>query len=163
MFVTLIVAACAIAALRYRAKRSVSGRAAANSRPFFHSSEIWWVRLLIPSGSGAGHVERQFTRPMVVLKNYNPSLFLGAPLAPSAKSSSHCEPIGAVGRRIAHADLSRLRNIDSARLLKKIAQSNLENFDALRDEAERVCYRITRRVPPAPRQAANLWSIFHSR
>ena len=61
--IALIVAACAIAALRYQAKRSRLAKAPANLRSFFHPNEIWWVRLRIHSGSGS--YETRWTGRMV--------------------------------------------------------------------------------------------------
>ena len=81
---------------------------------------------------------REFTRPVIVLKKYNQYSFLALPLTTAQKPNPYRLPIGTVGGKQAFATLSQLRNIDSKRLVKKIAFVSDDALDAIKKEASRV-------------------------
>ena len=100
---------------------------------YFRESEIWWVRLGKNIGYETNGKSREFTRPVVILKIYNQFSFLAPPLTTAQTANPYRRPIGMVDSRQAFATLSQLRNIDSKRLVKKIA-----HLDAIKKEASRV-------------------------
>jgi mRNA interferase MazF len=107
-------------------------------RPYYREGEVWWVRLGKNIGYEIDGKSREFTRPVIVLKKYNQYSFLAAPLTTAQKPNPYRLPIGIVDGKQAFASLSQLRNIDSKRLVKKIAVVSGEALDVIKKEASRV-------------------------
>jgi mRNA interferase MazF len=78
-----------------------------------------WVHLGVNVGYEIDGKQREFSRPVVVLRKYNQYSFLALPLTTNEKPSKWRVGIGAVTGREAFAVLSQLRNIDSRRLIEK--------------------------------------------
>jgi mRNA interferase MazF len=108
------------------------------SRLFFRDGDIWWVRLGVNVGYETDGKNREFTRPVLVVKKYNQYSFLAIPLTTAQKPNPYRLPIGTVAGKEACATLSQMRNIDSKRLVKKIARLDHNIFDAIKKEASRV-------------------------
>jgi mRNA interferase MazF len=108
------------------------------SRLFFRDGDIWWVRLGMNIGYETDGKSLEFTRPVLVLKKYNQYSFLAVPLTTSLKPNPYRLPIGTVDGKAASASLSQLRNIDSKRLVKKIAHVDKNILDAIKKETSRV-------------------------
>ena len=108
------------------------------SRLFFRDGDIWWVRLGVNVGYETDGKSREFTRPVIVLKKYNQYFFLAVPLTTAQRPNRYRLPIGVVAGEEASATLSQLRNIDSKRLVKKIAHVDADLLTAIiRKEASR--------------------------
>lgn len=107
------------------------------SRLFFRDGDIWWVRLGVNIGYETNDKSREFTRKVIVLKKYNQYSFLATPLTTVQRPNRYRLPIGIVGGKEASANLSQLRNIDSKRLVKKIAHVDDEMLAVIRKEASR--------------------------
>ena len=88
-------------------------------RVYFHEGDIWWVHLGVNVGFEIDGKQREFSRPVVVLRKYNQFSFLALPLTTNAKPNKWRIAIGDVAGRQAFAILSQLRNIDSRRLIEK--------------------------------------------
>ena len=88
-------------------------------RVYFHEGDIWWVHLGVNVGFEIDGKQREFSRPVVVLRKYNQFSFLALPLTTNAKPNKWRIAIGDVAGRQAFAILSQLRNIDSHRLIEK--------------------------------------------
>ena len=108
------------------------------ARLYFRESEIWWVRLGQNIGYETNGKSREFTRSVVILKKYNQFSFLALPLTTAQTANPYRLPIGMVDGRQAFATLSQLRNIDSKRLVKKIARLDAEVLAAIKKEASLV-------------------------
>ena len=109
-----------------------------NTRLFYREGEIWWVRLGKNIGYEMDGKDREFTRPVIVLKKYNQYSFLAVPLTTAVKPNPYRLPIGIVGGKQPFATLSQLRNIDSKRLVKKIAVVSEDALEIIKKEASRV-------------------------
>ena len=107
-------------------------------RLYYREGEIWWVRLGKNIGYEMDGKSSEFTRPVIVLKKYNQYSFLAAPLTTTQKPNPYRLPIGSVDGRPAFAALSQLRNIDSKRLVKKIAVVSDDALLTIKKEASRV-------------------------
>jgi mRNA interferase MazF len=88
-----------------------------SARLYFHEGDIWWVRLGVNVGYEIDGKDRDFARPVVVLRKYNQYSFLALPLTTNATPNKWRIGIGAVAERQAFAVLSQLRNIDNRRLI----------------------------------------------
>lgn len=108
------------------------------ARVFYYEGEIWWVRLGKNIGYEANGKDREFTRPVIVLKKYNQYSFLALPLTTASRPNPYRLPIGVVDGKQAFASLSQLRNIDSKRLIVKIGFVERDALDAIKKEASRV-------------------------
>ena len=69
---------------------------------------------------------------------YNQYSFLALPLTTAQKRNPYRLPIGMVHGKQAFATLSQLRNIDSKRLVKKIAYVDEDALEVIKKEASRV-------------------------
>src|ERR1700683_2503874 len=108
------------------------------ARLYFREGEIWWVRLGKNVGYETNGKSCEFTRAVVILKKYNQFSFLALPLTTASKPNPYRLPIGVVDGRQAFATLSQLRNIDSKRLVKKIAHLDADILAAIKKEASHV-------------------------
>jgi len=109
-----------------------------SGRPFFHEGDVWWIRLGKNIGYELDGKSSEFTRPVIVIKKYNRYSFLALPLTTSQKPSPYRLPVGIVGGKQSFATLSQLRNIDSKRLVKKIARVSQRALEIIKKEASRV-------------------------
>ena len=105
---------------------------------YFHEGDIWWVRLGVNVGYEIDGKDRDFSRPVVVLRKYNQYSFLALPLTTNAKPSKWRIAIGAVAGRQAFAVLSQLRNIDSRRLIEKKGHVDADLLAHLKKAASRL-------------------------
>ena len=107
------------------------------SRLFFRDGDIWWVRLGVNVGYETDGKSREFTHPVIILKKYNQYSFLAVPLTTAQRPNRYRLPIGVVAGKEASATLSQLRNIDSKRLVKKIAHVDADLLAIIRKEVSR--------------------------
>jgi mRNA interferase MazF len=123
---------------RWNEIKKATDAADETARLYFREGEIWWVRLGRNIGYEANGKSREFTRPIIVLKKYNQYSFLALPLTTAANPNPYRLPIGIVNGKHAFATLSQLRNIDSKRLVRKIAHVEADALDAMKKEASRI-------------------------
>src|SRR5438552_937336 len=79
-----------------------------DARLFYREGEIWWIRLGKNIGYELDGKDREFTRPVIVLKKYNQYSFLALPLTTKSKANPYRLPIGSVAGKQAFASLSQL-------------------------------------------------------
>ena len=114
-------------------KKSID--AADDQRLYFHEGDFWWVHLGVNVGYEIDGKQREFSRPVVVLRKYNQYSFLALPLTTNEKPSKWRVAIGDVTGRQAFAVLSQLRNIDSRRLIEKKGHVDAELLAYLKKSA----------------------------
>ena len=86
-------------------------------RVYFHEGDIWWARVGVNVGYEIDGEDRNFARPVIVLKKYNQYSFLALPLTTAERPNRWRVGIGAVAGKEACAVLPQLRNLDSFRAL----------------------------------------------
>ena len=123
---------------KWNAVKKATDAADEEGRLFFRDGDIWWVRLGVNIGYETDGKNQEFTRPVLILKKYNQYSFLAVPLTTARKPNPYRLPIGTVDGKEACATLSQLRNIDSKRLVKKLAHVDDNILDAIKREASRV-------------------------
>jgi len=98
---------------------------------YFHEREIWWMHL----GSNIGFEEdgkgESFARPVLILKQYNPTSFLGVPLSTTQKSGKYYYHFS-FQEKDSVALLSQLRLFDAKRLYRKMGRTSQEHFLEIR-------------------------------
>ncbi len=119
-------------------KKKAIDAATDKERLFFHTGDIWWVHLGINVGYEVSGKDRDFSRPVIVVKKYNQYSFLALPLTTNSKPNRWRLPIGMVAGRPAFAVLSQLRNLDSRRLIEKKGHVPEELLAVLKKEASRM-------------------------
>lgn len=107
-------------------------------RLFFRDGEIWWAYLGINVGYEIDGKNRDFSRPVLVLKKYNQFSFLALPLSSAKKNNAYWLPIGVVSGREAFANLSQLRNIESKRLINKVGYVPSDTLSQIREKVSRI-------------------------
>jgi mRNA interferase MazF len=120
---------------RWNTLKKAINAADESARVYFHEGDIWWVRLGVNVGYEIDGKDRDFARPVVVLRKYNQYSFLALPLTTNAKPNKWRIGIGAVADRQAFAVLSQLRNIDSRRLIEKKGHVEAELLAQLKKAA----------------------------
>jgi mRNA interferase MazF len=59
-----------------------------SERVYFHEGDIWWARLGVNVGYEIDGKDRDFSRPVIVLKKYNQYSFLALPLTTASKPNA---------------------------------------------------------------------------
>ena len=82
--------------------------------------------------------DRNFARPVIVLKKYNQYSFLALPLTTAVRPNRWRVGIGAVAGKEACAVLSQPRNLDSFRLYPKIGHVDADLLTRIKKTASQV-------------------------
>jgi mRNA interferase MazF len=99
--------------------------------PSFKEREIWWCSVGVNIGFeifGKGQI---YTRPVLVVRKFSRSTFLGIPFTSKHKEKPRCHPVH-FGGRDSVALLEQLRAFDSKRLVRKMGTLTDEQFATLR-------------------------------
>lgn len=99
---------------------------------YFHEREVWWCKLGINVGFEQDGKNKQFSRPVVILKTYSINAALIIPLTSKDKKGTYYFDIGKVDGRDAKAVLSQIRFIDKRRLINKADVISEELFEKIR-------------------------------
>ena len=104
-----------------------------NEKPiYFHEREIWFIKLGVNIGYEQDGKGEDFRRPVVVIKKFNKTLFLGVPLTTQEKNGKFYLPITKFNKHNNNAILSQIRLFDSKRLIKKLYKMSKEEHDILK-------------------------------
>ncbi len=101
-----------------------------DSRFYFLEREIWWTSIGINVGSEQNGKNKSFERPVLILKKFNNSMFLGVPLTRKKKEGRYYfilksdVPIYVI--------LSQIRVLSSRRLLRRMKKISLVDFVAIK-------------------------------
>ena len=97
--------------------------------------EVWWCRLGINIGSEQDGSGESFLRPVVILRGFGSDACLVVPLTTSTREHLLRVPVGAVGGREAHANISQIRVVDTRRLVEKVGFLDKDIFARVRKTA----------------------------
>ncbi len=98
--------------------------------------EIWWCRLGVNIGTEQDGKGEWFVRPVVVLRGFGPGACLVVPLTTSKRKHKLRIEIGEIDGKLARANLSQIRVVDTKRLERKIGFLNKDIFAELRKSAK---------------------------
>ncbi len=101
-------------------------------RPFFKEREIWWCAAGLNVGFEQDGSGRNYSRPIVVVKGFNKSMFFGVFLTGKRKESRYHMYLGNISGRDSTVVLSQPRLIDTRRLVRKMAMLDEGIFDVLK-------------------------------
>lgn len=102
-----------------------------NPPVFFHVREVWWCKLGINIGYEQDGKNKQFSRPVVILKTYSTNAALIVPLTSRDKKGTYYFDVGTVNGREAKAVLSQIRFVDKRRLINKADVISKDIFEKL--------------------------------
>ena len=114
-------------------KKDINGKKKA---PFYHERELWWCGLGVNIGSEQDGSDKEFNRPILVLKGLSGQTCLAVPLTTSKNKHPLRPYIGKVEDEEAHALLSQIRVIDTKRLIRKIGYLDKKIFENIRKIAK---------------------------
>ena len=98
--------------------------------------EIWWCRLGVNIGTEQDGRGESFLRPAVIVRGFGPDACLVVPLTTSERDHPLRVSVGMVDGRLARANLSQLRVIDTRRLVEKIGFLDKKIFMSMRKAAK---------------------------
>ncbi|PWT81343.1 MAG: hypothetical protein C5B44_03980 [Acidobacteria bacterium] len=99
----------------------------------FHEREVWWCALGVNIGFEQDGGNKNFQRPVVILKKFNLDVCLVVPLTARAKKGKYYISLGKIAGRDATAILSQIRFVDRKRLANKICTLDEDLFSMLAD------------------------------
>ncbi len=115
----------------------------ADANAFFQEREVWWCLLGVNVGHEQDGGQRDFERPVVILKKFNLDVCLVIPLTARPKKGIYYFPVGTIEERNAVAVLSQVRLIDRRRLVNKICTLEENIFRALAQDFMKKCLPST--------------------
>lgn len=98
---------------------------------FYHPRDIWWCRLGLNVGYEQDGKDKDFERPVVVLKSFGKNICLIVPLTTSLNKHKYRIPIGLVEEKNATAILSQIKIIDTKRFVEKVGVLNKDIFEKI--------------------------------
>jgi mRNA interferase MazF len=104
-------------------------------RPYFQTGQIWWVHLGQNIGYEMNGKGSRYLRPVIIIKKFNPSSFLAIPIGTSPIRNQYRVSVGIILGKLATANLSQVRYLDSKRLVKKILALDWILFEAVKKKA----------------------------
>lgn len=100
--------------------------------PVFHEREIWWCSIGMNIGFemyGKGEI---FSRPVLIVRKFSLSTFLGVPLSTKAKNNEYYHPITFKGETTS-AVFDQIRTMDARRLADFIAKLPEVQFEQIKN------------------------------
>ncbi len=110
---------------------------AKNNKIYFKEGEVWWAHLGVNIGYEMNGKGTNFARPVIVLKKYNQFSFLALPLSTANKINKYRISVGIIEGKESYASMSQIRNIDSRRLMNKIARLEPAIFAEIKEKTSR--------------------------
>lgn len=102
------------------------------SRVYFNEREIWWCSLGLNVGYEQDGKGQDFTRPVIILKQFNKEVFWALPLTTQLKIGKYYFPVDLGDGRARRITLSQLRLVDAKRLRNKFSVLPENQFVALK-------------------------------
>ena len=96
---------------------------------YFKEREIWWCSLGLNVGYEQDGKDEDFSRPVLILKQFNLYLFWALPLTTAKKEGKHYFSFE-FGDNVEKSSviLSQIRLLDSKRLLRKMGMMGVDDF-----------------------------------
>ncbi len=95
---------------------------------FYHPRDIWWCRLGLNIGFEQDGKDKEYERPVLVLKSFGKNICLIVPLTTSLHKHKYRTQIGLVEEKEATVILSQIKVIDTKRFVEKIGVLDKEKF-----------------------------------
>lgn len=100
---------------------------------YFKERQIWWVNLGVNVGFEQDGKSKNFERPVLVLKKFNPDVLWILPLTSKKKLGKYYYQIEHKGKFYSVV-LSQLRLISSKRIVRMIRKISSEDFKSIKNQ-----------------------------
>ena len=97
-------------------------------RPFYHEREVWWCAIGLNVGFETDGKGISYTRPVLIIKDFNHATFWCLPVTTQIKKSTHRIDIDLNDKILRQVVLSQLRTLDAKRLRRKIGTLEKKTF-----------------------------------
>ena len=104
---------------------------------FFHQREIWWASIGQNVGSEQGGKNRNFERPVLIIKKFNSRTFLGAPISTQLKISPYHHTFIQSDKKYC-TNVSQIRTFSSKRLLRLVGKMSSEDFQEVTNKLQKL-------------------------
>lgn len=101
--------------------------------PLFAEREIWWCRVGVNIGIEIDGKGRPFSRPVLIIKKFSRSMFLGIPTTSKTKTGTWYSQIK-IEENPSNLILSQLRVFDSKRLQRRIFTIHETEFEQIKKQ-----------------------------
>ena len=119
---------------------------------YFREGEVWFTYVGVNVGFEIDGTNKEFSRPVVILRKYNKYSFLALPLTTRSSANKYKIYIGEIGSKDSFAVVSQIRNLDSRRLYQKIGNLGQSRLEALREEVFALQCTNHQRISPRGRE-----------
>ena len=103
-----------------------------NGIPYFYEREVWFCSIGINVGREQDSRNMKFSRPVIILKKFNESMFWGIPVTSTVKENKYSF-VFRIQNQENSALISQFRIFDSKRLIRKSGVLDEKEFDVLKD------------------------------
>ena len=101
--------------------------------PLFNEREIWWCSLGINIGSEVCGKNKNFRRPILIIKKLSKTSFIGVPLSIQEREGTWYLKIRHSGGVVNFINLAQIKYIDYKRVDKKLGIIDSEEFIQVKD------------------------------
>jgi mRNA interferase MazF len=122
---------------------------------FFKEGEIWWCHIGMNVGVEVFGKGSKFMRPVLILKKFDGTSFLGAPLTSSLQEGSWRIPLTSAGKE-GMVILDQIRTMDSARLTRRLEELNENMFNQIKESLASMVNPPKFIIPPAPEETEGI-------
>ncbi len=98
---------------------------------FYHPRDIWWCHLGLNVGFEQDGKDKDFERPVLVLKSFGKNICLIVPLTTSPAKHKYRVQIGLIEEKQATVILSQIKIIDTKRFVEKIGVLEKHLFEEI--------------------------------
>lgn len=100
--------------------------------PYFKEGDVWWVSVGYNIGNEVYGKGKDFLRPVLILKKFNPYFFIGIPLSSRLKKSKYYPPITVQNKKNS-ALISQIKAFSSLRLKFKFTELSIKDFRKIKE------------------------------
>ena len=102
-----------------------------SNRPMFEERQVWWISIGVNVGHEQDGKNEKFNRPVIILRKFNSSLFVGVPMSTQLKDSPFYIELNFNNRRQS-ALITHIRTFDAKRLGNRIGRLSKSDFTEVR-------------------------------
>ncbi len=112
-------------------KQRIDGR---RHQAFFHEREVWWMQIGVNVGFEQDGKNDDFVRPVLIVRKFNNTIFLGMPLSTKRKPNNKFYiEITQHQNEIVAAVISQIRLFDARRLKRKMYRLEELHYEKVRN------------------------------
>lgn len=99
----------------------------------FHEKEVWWASIGQNIGVESNGKNKDYERPIIILKRFNRKSFIGIVLSSVEKKGKYYIELKDENGISSFANLSQIRLMSSKRLIRNVRKLPKQDFNIIRD------------------------------